>query len=86
MHYIKSEWLVNLLCQKRSLEKAVSTLEMELAASRKRSQNNNINKNNNNRQKAFVVIGINTGFSSKSRRDSLRQTWMPTGKFISNTC
>jgi mitotic spindle assembly checkpoint protein MAD1 len=30
-------------------------------------------------QKAFVVIGINTAFSSKKRRDSLRETWVPTG-------
>ncbi|XP_019052710.1 PREDICTED: probable beta-1,3-galactosyltransferase 8 [Nelumbo nucifera] len=30
-------------------------------------------------QKAFVVIGINTGFSSRKRRDSLRETWMPKG-------
>lgn len=30
-------------------------------------------------QKAFVVIGINTAFSSKKRRDSVRETWMPTG-------
>ncbi|KAI9071423.1 hypothetical protein K1719_046619, partial [Acacia pycnantha] len=60
----------------QSLEKAVSTLEMELAAARRRSQNNN----NNNRQKAFVVIGVNTAFSSRQRRESLRQTWMPKGK------
>jgi hypothetical protein len=30
-------------------------------------------------QKAFVVIGINTAFSSKKRRDSLRDTWVPRG-------
>jgi hypothetical protein len=28
----------------------------------------------------FAVIGINTAFSSKKRRDSVRQTWMPTGE------
>ena len=32
-----------------------------------------------NRQKAFVVIGINTAFSSRRRRDSVRETWMPKG-------
>ena len=32
-----------------------------------------------NLPKAFVVIGINTAFSSKKRRDSLRETWMPRG-------
>lgn len=30
--------------------------------------------------KVFMVIGINTAFSSRKRRDSVRQTWMPTGK------
>eukprot|EP00249_Psilotum_nudum_P023270 c28812_g3_i1 orf=564-1769(-) len=31
-------------------------------------------------QKAFVVIGINTAFSSRKRRDSIRQTWMLQGE------
>lgn len=31
------------------------------------------------RKKAFVVIGINTAFSSRRRRDSVRETWMPQG-------
>ena len=30
-------------------------------------------------QKAFVVIGINTAFTSRKRRDSLRDTWVPRG-------
>lgn len=30
-------------------------------------------------QKAFVVVGINTAFTSKKRRDSLRDTWVPRG-------
>ena len=30
-------------------------------------------------QKAFVVVGINTAFTSKRRRDSLRDTWVPRG-------
>lgn len=33
-------------------------------------------------KKAFVVIGINTAFSSKKRRESVRETWMPRGKYI----
>ncbi|KAJ0483563.1 putative glycosyl transferase, family 31 [Helianthus annuus] len=33
------------------------------------------------RKKAFVVIGINTAFSSRRRRDSVRETWMPRGTF-----
>ncbi|CAL1409748.1 unnamed protein product [Linum trigynum] len=31
-------------------------------------------------QKAFVVIGINTAFSSRKRRESVRETWMPKGE------
>lgn len=31
------------------------------------------------RTKAFMVIGINTAFSSRKRRDSIRETWMPQG-------
>lgn len=33
-------------------------------------------------KKAFVVIGINTAFSSKKRRESVRETWMPRGTYI----
>uniref|UniRef100_A0A453JZN2 Uncharacterized protein n=1 Tax=Aegilops tauschii subsp. strangulata TaxID=200361 RepID=A0A453JZN2_AEGTS len=29
------------------------------------------------RKKAFMVIRINTAFSSKKRRDSVRERWMP---------
>ncbi|KAL7222186.1 hypothetical protein ACSBR1_023987 [Camellia fascicularis] len=32
------------------------------------------------RKKAFIVIGINTAFSSRKRCDSVRQTWMPQGE------
>ncbi|KAK1308988.1 Beta-1,3-galactosyltransferase 7 [Acorus calamus] len=32
------------------------------------------------RKKVFVVIGINTAFSSRKRRDSVRETWMPQGE------
>jgi hypothetical protein len=31
------------------------------------------------RPKVFMVIGINTAFSSRKRRDSVRETWMPRG-------
>lgn len=37
------------------------------------------------KQKAFMVIGINTAFSSRKRRDSVRQTWMPQGIFFFST-
>ena len=71
----------------RSLDKTLSTLEMELAVARTRQTNGQFpieRKSNQNLQKAFVVVGINTAFSSKKRRDSVRETWMPRGNlFIS---
>ncbi|KAI5084151.1 hypothetical protein GOP47_0000320 [Adiantum capillus-veneris] len=32
------------------------------------------------RPKVFMVVGINTAFSSRKRRDSVRRTWMPRGE------
>ncbi|KAF7125012.1 hypothetical protein RHSIM_Rhsim12G0001100 [Rhododendron simsii] len=71
----------------QSLDKTISTLEMELAAARtKKSGSSNLlslpKSSNHTLQKAFVVIGINTAFSSKKRRDSLRETWMPRGSVL----
>lgn len=31
------------------------------------------------KRKYFMVVGINTAFSSRKRRDSVRATWMPQG-------
>ncbi|KAL5221719.1 hypothetical protein ABZP36_026432 [Zizania latifolia] len=62
----------------QSLDKAVSSLEMELAVERARSGGAAVSSVGP--QKAFVVIGINTAFSSKKRRDSLRETWVPRGE------
>lgn len=74
----------------RSLDKTISSLEMELAVARtEKSANLNgspvLEKPDGQgpevRQKAFVVIGINTAFSSRKRRDSVRETWMPQGPY-----
>ena len=35
----------------------------------------------NVKRKYLMVIGINTAFSSRKRRDSVRATWMPQGLF-----
>ena len=75
----------------RSLDRTISTLEMELAAGRtghyvyRDGRSDSVTYNNSSTsstriKKAFVVIGINTGFSSKKRRDSVRETWMPRGE------
>ncbi|KAK6940382.1 Glycosyl transferase, family 31, partial [Dillenia turbinata] len=67
----------------QSLDKTIATLEMELVARRLRETKTNSDmqsrSSNHTLQKVFVVIGINTAFSSKKRRDSVRQTWMPRG-------
>jgi len=53
---------------------------MELTAGRTSQTGGRQQSSNHSAQKAFVVIGINTAFSSKRRRDSIRQTWLPKGK------
>ncbi|KAK3158246.1 hypothetical protein QOZ80_2AG0134650 [Eleusine coracana subsp. coracana] len=68
------------------LDKSISTLQMELAAKRStleqlRSSGTPVTSETNQpRKKAFVVIGVNTAFSSRKRRDSVRETWMPQGE------
>ncbi|KAL2893004.1 Beta-1 3-galactosyltransferase 7 [Bienertia sinuspersici] len=72
----------------KSLDKSVSMLQMELAASRSSKQlvhprepvGATAQKGQSSKKKVFVVIGINTAFSSRKRRDSVRGTWMPQGE------
>ncbi|KAL5764352.1 hypothetical protein ACOSP7_016711 [Xanthoceras sorbifolium] len=72
-----------------TLDKTISSLEMQLAAARAakgdteegspvvtKSGTEHLKK----RQKVFFVMGIITAFSSRKRRDSIRQTWMPKGE------
>ncbi|KAJ8541671.1 hypothetical protein K7X08_002487 [Anisodus acutangulus] len=71
----------------QSLDKSIAMLQMELAATRSKQetkaadQSSNSTRSHNGppRKKVFVVIGINTAFSSRKRRDSVRETWMPQG-------
>lgn len=70
----------------RSLDKQVSMLQMELAEARRGSVSDGSAATNSKlasdappRTKVFIVIGINTAFSSRKRRDSVRETWMPQG-------
>ncbi|CAH2047968.1 unnamed protein product [Thlaspi arvense] len=67
----------------RTLDKSISSLEMELVAARSERESLlgkfNITKQTQKR-KYFMVIGINTAFSSRKRRDSVRATWMPQGE------
>ncbi|KAI3989343.1 hypothetical protein MKX01_026926 [Papaver californicum] len=73
----------------QSLDKTISTLQMELAATRSSQEMGSVNGSSGTStsyhggppsKKAFVVIGINTAFSSRKRRDSVRETWMPQGE------
>ncbi|KAJ0966173.1 hypothetical protein J5N97_027311 [Dioscorea zingiberensis] len=73
----------------QTLDKTISNLEMELAAARA-TQESILNGSpisedmkvteSNGRRKYFMVVGINTAFSSRKRRDSVRTTWMPQGE------
>ncbi|ERN02293.1 hypothetical protein AMTRI_Chr09g38220 [Amborella trichopoda] len=72
-----------------TLDKTISTLEMELAAARA-AQEIKLGgspeaikpgvEQSKERQKVFFVMGIITAFSSRKRRDSIRETWMPQGE------
>ncbi|CAL9043411.1 probable beta-1,3-galactosyltransferase 2 isoform X1 [Musa acuminata AAA Group] len=71
------------------LNKTISNLEMELAAARMAQESLLKHSplaeepkaiNTSRRHKYFMVIGINTAFNSRKRRDSVRATWMPQGE------
>ncbi|KAJ0968631.1 hypothetical protein J5N97_025548 [Dioscorea zingiberensis] len=72
-----------------SLDRTISNLEMQLATARA-AQGTNQHKSpiptktsgdvSNERPKVFFVMGIITAFSSRKRRDSIRETWMPQGE------
>ncbi|CAN1783760.1 Probable beta-1,3-galactosyltransferase 2 [Linum perenne] len=81
----------------QTLDKTISTLEMELAAakaaqesilnvspqsedSRKKKTSSPSSSSSTRKRKHLMVVGINTAFSSRRRRDSVRSTWMPQGE------
>lgn len=67
----------------RALDKTISNLEMELASAKASQEESELNgaplSESTGKRRYFMVIGINTAFSSRKRRDSLRATWMPQG-------
>ncbi|KAG9155025.1 hypothetical protein Leryth_012204 [Lithospermum erythrorhizon] len=71
-----------------TLRKTISSLEMRLAAARTAKEGtveklmdaNPEGRQSINRHKMFFVMGIMTAFSSRKRRDSVRETWMPQGE------
>ncbi|KAG6404191.1 hypothetical protein SASPL_136431 [Salvia splendens] len=75
----------------QSLDSSVAKLRMELPSNKKHRKLGNFENLNGNstfagnavmRKKVFMVIGINTAFSGRRRRDSIRETWMPRGKSL----
>ncbi|KAK9197559.1 hypothetical protein WN944_012742 [Citrus x changshan-huyou] len=71
-----------------TLDKTISSLEMQLAAARAAKGDTEEaspivtklgTENLKARRKVFFVMGIITAFSSRKRRDSIRETWMPKG-------
>ncbi|KAJ8643873.1 hypothetical protein MRB53_005621 [Persea americana] len=72
----------------QTLDKTISNLEMELAAARA-AQESILNgspisgnlkvHSSSGKRRYLMVVGINTAFSSRKRRDSVRATWMPQG-------
>ncbi|KAE9593072.1 hypothetical protein Lal_00029324 [Lupinus albus] len=72
-----------------TLDKTIANLEMELATARAAqesirngapvSEDIRLTESSGKR-KYLMVVGINTAFSSRKRRDSLRETWMPRGE------
>ncbi|KAL2458336.1 putative beta-1 [Forsythia ovata] len=65
-----------------TLDKTISSLEMQLAGARAAKAENEEksgNEQSNDRPKVFFVMGIITAFSSRKRRDSIRENWMPQG-------
>jgi hypothetical protein len=72
----------------RTLDKTIASLETELSAART-LQESLLNgspvaeefkvSESIVKRKYRMVIGINTAFSSRKRRDSIRYTWMPRG-------
>ncbi|XP_010522344.1 PREDICTED: probable beta-1,3-galactosyltransferase 2 isoform X2 [Tarenaya hassleriana] len=73
----------------QTLDKTISNLEMELAAARAVQEtllsgaplSDDTGKNQSpGKRRYLMVVGINTAFSSRKRRDSVRATWMPQGE------
>lgn len=67
----------------QTLDKTISNLEMELAAARATQESllsGSPVSESSGKRKYLMVVGINTAFSSRKRRDSVRSTWMPAGE------
>lgn len=77
----------------RSLDKTISSLEVELATARAARSDGgdgspavakSVAEQSKERPRMFFVMGIMTAFSSRKRRDSIRGTWLPKGSTRTN--
>ncbi|KAI3948841.1 hypothetical protein MKX01_022255 [Papaver californicum] len=73
----------------QTLDKTISNLEMELAAAKATQESilngspisDNVKVNESTKKRKYLmIVGVNTAFSSRKRRDSVRATWMPQGE------
>ncbi|XP_068488660.1 beta-1,3-galactosyltransferase 7-like isoform X2 [Phaseolus vulgaris] len=66
----------------RQMEQAIarSTRESEISDGSSKTLASRSSTEGSPKKKVFLVIGINTAFSSRKRRDSVRETWMPQGE------
>ncbi|KAK8916011.1 putative beta-1,3-galactosyltransferase 6 [Platanthera zijinensis] len=74
-----------------NLDKDISNIEMQLAVARAAKERDDKSFQNdmsshgrpsNKRPEVFFVMGIMTAFSSRKRRDSIRDTWRPQGHIL----
>lgn len=67
----------------REIERKLSEVEMELASAKSqgfmRKWVNLRNANSTSRSPLLAVIGINTEFGNRLKRDKIRSKWMPRG-------
>ncbi|CAN1326719.1 Probable beta-1,3-galactosyltransferase 2 [Linum perenne] len=65
-----------------TLDNKISTLEAKLAAAKTKQKAlaDGTVASGDSKRNYTMVIGINTSFSSRKRRDSVRSTWMPQGE------
>ncbi|CAM8909199.1 unnamed protein product [Rhodiola kirilowii] len=80
-HFYKAQNPMN------TLDKTITNLQMKLAAARTAQksmpeispESDHPDDAKLEKRKYLMVIGINTAFSSRKRRDALRSTWLPQG-------
>ncbi|KAI6704524.1 hypothetical protein NL676_007486 [Syzygium grande] len=75
---------MNYFINHRKIDQTIAELEKKLATAMAKQETvldgSPKSANSAKADKYFMVIGINTAFSTRRRRDSIRETWMPQGE------